>query len=86
MGSAVPEDDRVLTEEAPFEPVGRLTYREFVALAAEVFGGKSSYTILGKWTLTAARLFSKRARELRELLPRSALRSSAYVRYRTVGA
>jgi nucleoside-diphosphate-sugar epimerase len=48
----------------------RLTYRQFVALAAEVFGAESSYRILGKWTLTAAGLFSKRARELRELLPR----------------
>ncbi len=48
----------------------RLTYRQFVALAAEVFGTAASYRILGKWTLWAAGLFSQRARELRELLPR----------------
>lgn len=49
---------------------GRLTYRQFVTLAAEIFGTDASYKILGKWTLTAARLGSKRARELAELLPR----------------
>lgn len=48
----------------------RPTYRQFVALAAEVFGTAPSYKVLGKWTLTAAGLFSRQARELRELLPR----------------
>jgi len=48
----------------------RLTYRQFVALAAEVFGVAPSYKVLGKWTLTAAGLVSKPVRELRELLPR----------------
>jgi len=48
----------------------RLTYREFVAMAAEVFGRAPSYKVLGKWTLTAAGLVSKQVRELRELLPR----------------
>ncbi|MFT3956337.1 MAG: NAD-dependent epimerase/dehydratase family protein [Piscinibacter sp.] len=48
----------------------RLTYREFVALAAEVFGTPPSYRVLGKWTLTLAGLVSSQVRELRELLPR----------------
>jgi nucleoside-diphosphate-sugar epimerase len=48
----------------------RLTYKQFVALAAEVFGAAASYRVLRKWKLWAAGLFSKRARELRELLPR----------------
>lgn len=48
----------------------RLTYRQFVALAAEVFGAPNSYKVLGKWTLTAAGIVSRQVRELRELLPR----------------
>jgi nucleoside-diphosphate-sugar epimerase len=48
----------------------RLTYKEFVAMAGEVFGREPSYRVLGKWTLTAAGLFSKQVREIRELLPR----------------
>ena len=48
----------------------RPTYREFVAMACEVFGREPSYTVIGKWTLAAAGLFSKQVREIRELLPR----------------
>lgn len=48
----------------------RLNYREFVALAAQVFGRDPAYTVLGKWPLQAAGLVSKQVRELRELLPR----------------
>lgn len=48
----------------------RLTYRQFVALAAEVFDREPSYRVLGKWALTAAGLVSTQVRELRELLPR----------------
>jgi nucleoside-diphosphate-sugar epimerase len=48
----------------------RLTYRQFVTLASEVFGVAPSYRVVGKWTLTAAGLLSKQVRELRELLPR----------------
>jgi len=50
----------------------RLTYRQFVALAAEVGGRKADYRVLGKWLLTAASLVSPQVRELRELLPRYA--------------
>lgn len=48
----------------------RLTYRQFVAMAGEVFGREPSYTVIGKWAMTAAGLFSKPVREIRELLPR----------------
>ena len=50
----------------------RPTYRQFVALACEVFGREASYSVIGKWALAAAGLFSKEAREIRELLPRYA--------------
>ncbi|MFT7723468.1 MAG: SDR family oxidoreductase [Roseateles sp.] len=48
----------------------RLTYREFVTMASEVFGREPSYSVVGKWTLAAAGLVSKQVREIRELLPR----------------
>lgn len=48
----------------------RPTYKEFVAMASEVFGTDPSYTVIGKWTLLAASIFSRRVREIRELLPR----------------
>jgi len=48
----------------------RLTYKQFVAMASEVFGRDASYTVIGKWAMTAASLVSKPVREIRELLPR----------------
>ena len=48
----------------------RLTYKQFVAMAAEVFGRDPSYTVIGKWTLLTVGLFSKRVRAIAELLPR----------------
>jgi len=48
----------------------RPTYQQFVAMAAEVFGKEASYAVIGKWTLTAAGIFSRQVREIRELLPR----------------
>jgi nucleoside-diphosphate-sugar epimerase len=48
----------------------RLTYKQFVTMAADIFGRDASYTVLGKWSLIAAGLFSPKAREIRELLPR----------------
>jgi len=48
----------------------RLTYAQFAALACETLGKKVSYSVIGKWMLTAAGLFSPGAREMRELLPR----------------
>lgn len=48
----------------------RLTYRQFVAMAADVFGQDAGYTVLPRWALAAAGLFSRPVREIRELLPR----------------
>jgi nucleoside-diphosphate-sugar epimerase len=48
----------------------RMTYRELVAAASQMFGRAGSYTVLPKWGLAAAGLFSKKVREIRELLPR----------------
>lgn len=46
------------------------TYKEFVTMASQMFDRKPSYSVIGKWTMTAAGLFSKQIREIRELLPR----------------
>lgn len=48
----------------------RPTYRQFVAMASEVFGRNPSYTVIGPWTLRAAGILSRRVREIQELLPR----------------
>lgn len=48
----------------------RLTYRQFVALASEVWGRMIPYAVINKWMLTVAGFASKQVRELRELLPR----------------
>ncbi|MBM9461996.1 NAD-dependent epimerase/dehydratase family protein [Aeromicrobium sp. YIM 150415] len=50
----------------------RPTYREFVELAADVFGQEHGYTVVPRWALSAAGLFSSQVRELKELLPRYA--------------
>lgn len=50
----------------------RLTYRQFVALADEIFGRPPGYQVLGRWTLAAAALVSAQVREIKELLPRYA--------------
>lgn len=48
----------------------RPTYREFVAMASQVFEREPSHSVISKWALTAVGLFSKPVREIRELLPR----------------
>lgn len=50
----------------------RPTYKQFVTMACEVFGREVAYTVLGRWTLAAAGIFSSQVREIRELLPRYA--------------
>ena len=50
----------------------RPTYKQLVTSACEVFDRDASYTVLGKWTLAAAGLFSSKVREIKELLPRYA--------------
>lgn len=48
----------------------RLTYREFVQLAADVFEVAPDYQVLSKLTLSLMAWVSKDVRELKELLPR----------------
>lgn len=48
----------------------RLTYKQFVTLAGEVFGTAAEYSVLSKQRMIVAGLFSKGIREIRELLPR----------------
>ncbi|WP_420426639.1 NAD-dependent epimerase/dehydratase family protein [Algiphilus sp.] len=51
----------------------RLTYQQFIALAAEVFGTKARYRVLKSWQLRLAGLFSAQVRDAAELLPRYAV-------------
>jgi len=46
------------------------TYKAFIALAGPAFGRQASYTVLPKWVILAAGLFSKEVRENSEMLPR----------------
>lgn len=48
----------------------RLTYREFIEMAAEVFAVPPRYRVLKRWQLNLAGLFSQRIRDATELLPR----------------
>lgn len=50
----------------------RLTYRQFVTAAGEVFGREPAWTVLDRRVLVLLGVFSKPLRELRELLPRYA--------------
>ena len=48
----------------------RLTYRQFIELAAATFGVEPRYKILKRWQLKLAGLFSQQLRDAAELLPR----------------
>lgn len=48
----------------------RLTYKEFVALVAEVFGRSLDYSVVPKWMLQGMAMLNKPIREISELLPR----------------
>lgn len=50
----------------------RPTYRQFVTLASAAFGQAPLYAVAGKWAFAVYALFSRQAREVRELLPRYA--------------
>lgn len=50
----------------------RLTYRDFITLAARTFGTQPRYTVLKRWVLRLAGLFSPVVRDAAELLPRYA--------------
>jgi len=51
----------------------RLTYRQFVSLAAETFGVPSRHHVIRRWQLWLAGLVNKQARDAAELLPRYAV-------------
>ncbi|MBY8965218.1 MAG: NAD-dependent epimerase/dehydratase family protein [Algiphilus sp.] len=51
----------------------RLTYRQFIELAAEIFGTAARYRVLKPWQLRLAGLFSAQVRDAAELLPRYAV-------------
>ncbi|WP_295802457.1 NAD-dependent epimerase/dehydratase family protein [uncultured Microbulbifer sp.] len=48
----------------------RLTYQQFIELAADIFGVEANYTVLKHWQLWLAGLFNKTVRGAAELLPR----------------
>lgn len=50
----------------------RLTYKEFIALASQVFNEKLRYSVIPKFVFRIGALFNKQAKELLELLPRYA--------------
>jgi len=48
----------------------RLTYAQFIALAAEVFAVEPRYRVLKDWQLRLVGMFSRKVRDAGELLPR----------------
>jgi len=48
----------------------RLTYRQFLDLVSEVYAKQFSYSVIPKFQLCIGSLFSKKVREIQELLPR----------------
>lgn len=48
----------------------RLTYKQFIELASEVYGRELPHSVIPKIALRIAAIFSKKAREIQELLPR----------------
>ena len=48
----------------------KLNYKEFIALASEVYGKELKYSVIPKLAFSIGSLFNKNAKELLELLPR----------------
>lgn len=48
----------------------RMTYRQFVGLASEIFGTDGRYAVLKPWQLRLSGLFNPQIRDAAELLPR----------------
>ncbi|MFD1631613.1 NAD-dependent epimerase/dehydratase family protein [Pseudopedobacter beijingensis] len=46
------------------------TYKEFIALASEVYGKELKHSVIPKFTFRVGALFNERLKELQELLPR----------------
>ena len=47
-----------------------LTYKEFIALASEIYGKEFKYSVILKLAFSIGSLFNKNAKELQELIPR----------------
>jgi len=47
-----------------------INYKEFVALASEIYGKELKYKVIPKFVFTIGAFFNKQAKELQELLPR----------------
>ncbi|MDQ8014927.1 MAG: NAD-dependent epimerase/dehydratase family protein [Flavobacterium nitrogenifigens] len=47
-----------------------INYKEFVALASEIYGKELKYSVMPKFVFKIGSLFNKNAKELQELLPR----------------
>lgn len=48
----------------------KLTYKQFIALVSEVYGGEFTYSVIPKLAFRIGGLSNKNAKELQELLPR----------------
>ncbi len=48
----------------------RLTYKQFIAVASEVYGRELAYSIMSAWMFKLGGLFKRPVREVQELLPR----------------
>ncbi|WP_294957725.1 NAD-dependent epimerase/dehydratase family protein [uncultured Flavobacterium sp.] len=48
----------------------RPTYKEFIALASEIYGRELRYSVMPKFVFKIGAIFNKNAKELQELLPR----------------
>ena len=48
----------------------RLTYKQLIDLASKIYGKQFQYTVISKLTLKIGAIFSKKLRELQEMLPR----------------
>lgn len=46
------------------------TYKEFIALASEIYGEELKYAVIPKFAFRVGALFNERLKELKELLPR----------------
>ncbi|MFT3738685.1 MAG: NAD-dependent epimerase/dehydratase family protein [Breznakibacter sp.] len=48
----------------------RLTYKEFIALASDIYGKQLQYSVIPKFVFKIGSIFNKQLREVQELLPR----------------
>lgn len=48
----------------------KLNYKEFIALASDIYGKELKYSVIPKLAFSIGSLFNKNAKELQELLPR----------------